>query len=106
MEIKSPRYLNPYTDYGFKRLFGMEGNRDLLIDFLNYDFDTYQESLLGYWESKGMIDTARDEGRVEGIEIGEQKKAMETAKKLKARGFSKEVIIEITGLSVEKIEEA
>ena len=70
------------------------------------EFDTYQESLLGYWESKGMIDTARDEGRIEGIEIGEQKKALETAKKLKARGFSKEEIIEITGLSAEKIEEA
>ena len=29
------RYLNPYTDYGFKRLFGEEANKDLLIDFLN-----------------------------------------------------------------------
>jgi len=29
------RYINPYTDFGFKRLFGEEANRDLLIDFLN-----------------------------------------------------------------------
>jgi predicted transposase/invertase (TIGR01784 family) len=29
------RYLNPYTDFGFKRLFGEEANKDLLIDFLN-----------------------------------------------------------------------
>jgi predicted transposase/invertase (TIGR01784 family) len=29
------KYLNPYTDFGFKRLFGEEGNKDLLIDFLN-----------------------------------------------------------------------
>ena len=29
------RYLNPYTDFGFKKLFGEEGNRDLLTDFLN-----------------------------------------------------------------------
>ncbi len=29
------RYINPYTDFGFKRLFGTEGNKDLLIDFLN-----------------------------------------------------------------------
>ncbi len=29
------KYLNPYTDFGFKKLFGEEGNRDLLIDFLN-----------------------------------------------------------------------
>ena len=29
------KYINPYTDFGFKRLFGTEGNKDLLIDFLN-----------------------------------------------------------------------
>ncbi len=29
------KYINPYTDFGFKKLFGEEGNKDLLIDFLN-----------------------------------------------------------------------
>jgi predicted transposase/invertase (TIGR01784 family) len=29
------RYVNPYTDFGFKKLFGEEANKDLLIDFLN-----------------------------------------------------------------------
>lgn len=29
------RYLNPYTDFGFKKLFGEEANKDLLADFLN-----------------------------------------------------------------------
>ncbi|MDR1729698.1 MAG: Rpn family recombination-promoting nuclease/putative transposase, partial [Prevotellaceae bacterium] len=29
------KYINPYTDFGFKRLFGSENNKDLLIDFLN-----------------------------------------------------------------------
>jgi len=29
------KYLNPFTDYGFKRLFGEEPNKDLLLDFLN-----------------------------------------------------------------------
>ena len=28
-------YINPYTDFGFKRLFGEEANKELLIDFLN-----------------------------------------------------------------------
>ena len=28
-------YINPFTDFGFKRLFGTEENKDLLIDFLN-----------------------------------------------------------------------
>ena len=29
------RYINPYTDFGFKKLFGTELNKDLLISFLN-----------------------------------------------------------------------
>ncbi len=29
------RYINPYTDFGFKKLFGEEASKDLLIDFLN-----------------------------------------------------------------------
>lgn len=31
----SGRYINPFTDFGFKKLFGTEVNKDLLIDFLN-----------------------------------------------------------------------
>jgi len=30
------RYINPYTDFGFKKLFGEEGSKNLLIDFLNH----------------------------------------------------------------------
>jgi len=29
------RFINPYTDFGFKKLFGEEANKDLLVDFLN-----------------------------------------------------------------------
>ncbi|MFN8256363.1 MAG: Rpn family recombination-promoting nuclease/putative transposase [Bacteroidales bacterium] len=29
------KFINPFTDYGFKRLFGEEPNKDLLLDFLN-----------------------------------------------------------------------
>ena len=29
------RFINPYSDYGFKLLFGREVSKDLLIDFLN-----------------------------------------------------------------------
>ena len=29
------KYVNPFTDFGFKKLFGSEPNKDLLIDFLN-----------------------------------------------------------------------
>ncbi|OAV65916.1 hypothetical protein Barb6XT_02200 [Bacteroidales bacterium Barb6XT] len=33
--LTSPKYLNPFTDFGFKKLFGSEANKDLLKDFLN-----------------------------------------------------------------------
>jgi predicted transposase/invertase (TIGR01784 family) len=32
---REPIFINPYTDFGFKRLFGEENSKDLLIDFLN-----------------------------------------------------------------------
>ncbi len=33
--LSGDRYINPLTDFGFKRLFGTEPNKNLLIDFLN-----------------------------------------------------------------------
>ena len=34
-----PRYINPYTDFGFKRLFGTEPNKAILMAFLNALFE-------------------------------------------------------------------
>ena len=36
------KYINPYTDFGFKKLFGTEMNKDLLISFLNALFMGHQ----------------------------------------------------------------
>ncbi len=44
MEESKEKYINPFTDYGFKRLFGEEPNKDLLLDFLN--------ELLGHEQGK------------------------------------------------------
>ena len=35
MKKEEEKYINPLTDFGFKKLFGTELNKDLLIDFLN-----------------------------------------------------------------------
>ena len=35
IDSKTTRYINPYTDFGFKKLFGTEMNKDLLMSFLN-----------------------------------------------------------------------
>lgn len=40
MEIAThERYVNPYTDFGFKKLFGTEPNKELLVSLLNALFD-------------------------------------------------------------------
>jgi len=33
--MDSGRYINPYTDYGFKYFFGSEPNKDLTLHFVN-----------------------------------------------------------------------
>ncbi|MBD2152896.1 Rpn family recombination-promoting nuclease/putative transposase [Pseudanabaena sp. FACHB-1277] len=33
--LSGDRYVNPFTSFGFKRLFGTESNKNILIDFLN-----------------------------------------------------------------------
>ncbi len=35
MQIKE-RYIDPFTDFGFKKLFGEEPNKELLVDFMNH----------------------------------------------------------------------
>jgi len=74
--------------------------------------EQYQKSLLTYWELKGVVDTARDEGlakgREEGEAIGVEKGRLEgiriTAQKLKQEGLSIEMISKVTGLTTDEIE--
>ena len=81
MTVKE-KYINPFTDFGFKKLFGTEPNKDLLIDFLNEvkiferlfetaeiakfspeEKEEYEESLKSYWDLKNVIDTSYDDGK-------------------------------------------
>ncbi|MFV0507407.1 MAG: PD-(D/E)XK nuclease family transposase, partial [Bacteroidales bacterium] len=49
------RYINPLTDYGFKKLFGTEVNKDLLIDFLNQILpEHHRVSNLSYLQNERM----------------------------------------------------
>ena len=53
-----------------------------------------------------MIEDGRAEGRAEGINIGEQNKAFEIARKLKQKGYTIVEITELTGLSPDDIASA
>ncbi len=48
MVDQGEKYINPLTDFGFKKLFGSEPNKDLLIDFLNQILPDRQISDLTY----------------------------------------------------------
>jgi len=79
----------------------------------------YEKNLLDYWTTRGVIDTARKEGRQEGREEGRQEgrqegiqegrqegelqKALEIARRLRAKGFSLKEIEEMTGLTQEQM---
>ena len=39
------RYVNFYTDFAFKKLFGTEANKDLLLSFLNSRFEGKEQFL-------------------------------------------------------------
>ena len=55
------RYINPLTDFGFKRLFGSEPNKDLLIDFLNQVLpERHRISDLTYANNEQAGDSALD----------------------------------------------
>ena len=80
------KYINPLTDFGFKKLFGEEVNIDLLDE----------NSLKYYRDIKNVVDTAYKEGEIKGM--------FKVAKKMKMKGFDTEAIIEFTGLTAEEIE--
>jgi predicted transposase/invertase (TIGR01784 family) len=55
------RYINPYTDFGFRKLFGEEANKNLLIDFLNAVLpDKYQVSDLEFRPAEQLPDNIVD----------------------------------------------
>ncbi len=61
-EIRQERYINPYTDFGFKKLFGSEMNKDLLISFLNALLNDRTEEItdVQYLKSEHLGESASD----------------------------------------------
>jgi predicted transposase/invertase (TIGR01784 family) len=62
MEEFTEKYINPFTDYGFKKLFGEEINKDLLLDFLNELLKEEQGQILDltYLKTEHLGETALD----------------------------------------------
>jgi predicted transposase/invertase (TIGR01784 family) len=59
--LSGDRYINPLTDFGFKRLFGTEPNKNLLIDFLNVILPTqHRVKDLTYRSTESLGNTPLD----------------------------------------------
>ncbi|KAK3582568.1 hypothetical protein CHS0354_024122 [Potamilus streckersoni] len=78
-----------------------------LANYTKQERAEYEESLKTYRDLKGVIDTAFDEGKLEGIKEGELKGKLEgkieIAKALKVNGISIEMIVKTTGLSEQEV---
>ena len=55
--------MNPYTDFGFKLLFGTEE----IARFSGAEMRDYEESLKNLRDLGNVLDTAKEEGRKEGL---------------------------------------
>jgi predicted transposase/invertase (TIGR01784 family) len=108
------RYINPFTDFGFKKIFGEELSDELFIKAFNIaemskftkeqTFE-YEASLKYYRDFKNSLDTSFNKGLAEGEKLGLKKGKLELAKGMKLKGISLDVILDITGLSKEEIED-
>ena len=84
------RYVNFYTDFAFKKLFGTEISKDELHD--------YRESQKDFWDLNSVLETAERKG--------DRKRQISTAKSLKAMGVLTDAqIAEATGLSEDEVRE-
>ena len=120
---RKEKYINPYTDFGFKKLFGTEMNKDLLISFLNALFHDEQvvkdvkylnsEKLgEGYGDRKAIFDVyCENEESVKiyrdlknSIETAVWKDKVRTAREMKADGVPTATIVKYTKLPIEEIE--
>lgn len=116
------KYINPFTDFGFKKLFGSEPylqNRPQALQervfqklfeaaeiakFTPDEKVKYEESLKYYRDLKNVVDTSFEEGKAEGKAEGKEERNVEIARQMKLEGEPIEKIIRFTGLSKSAIE--
>ena len=114
------KYINPYTDFGFRLLFGTAMNKELfeaaeIAKFNPKELGEYWESLKNFrdWYSvmstqlkKGHEEGLKEgieKGLKEGLEQGRKEECFKNAKKMKQAGIAFDVIAQVTGLSIGEI---
>ncbi len=90
------KYANPFTEIFKDEIFTQAFEYAEIAKYNAIEKREYEQSLKVYRDLKGVIDTAFDEGKMEG--------KRETAKILKENGASNELIAIATGLNIDEIE--
>ena len=106
------KYINPYTDFGFKKLF----EQAEIAKYNEVERRQYEESLKEYWDYTSTLDTAFNKGELKGLEKGRKEGLAqgreeglaqgisEVARNLKVMGVGIDNIIKATGLTAKEIE--
>ena len=89
---RQPTYLQTVV---FTRLF----KQAEIAGFTRTELREYEDSLKAYRDMKNSLDNAEEKGVVKG----ERNKAIEIATKMKAKGFSVDDIVQMTGLSADEV---
>ena len=102
VEIRE-RYIDPYTDFGFRRLF----DQAEIASFTPQERREYQESVKDYWDYYSTMTTAHQKGRAEGLSEGEAKgraeERLSNARSLLSNGVPMDVIVKSLGLAPDEI---
>ena len=89
------KYINPYTDFGFKKLF----EQAEIARFTPEEVMEYEESVKIYRDLKNSMNTSFNKGKAEGKE----EERLATAKKMKDLGLPMEIIAQVTGFTIDDI---
>ena len=98
------RFINPFTDVGFQNVVFRRLAEVAEVSALSKEERIkYDSALKRYRDTLNAITGAEQKGRTEGRAEGVRVKALETARRMKDKGFSVEDIAEITDLSTGEI---
>ena len=112
MSQSKSRYVNPLTDFGFRKIFGEEYDRIFeelaevveINDLTAGERRAYEESIKYYRDIKNVVDTSREEGWKEGREEASEQRALTIARRLLSAGVGVEQVAEFTGLALQRVE--
>ena len=116
---KQEKYINPYTDFGFQKLF----DQAEIARYSESERRQYEESRKDYWDYYSTVTTAEKKGRAEGLaegmekglaegmekglaegmEEGQQQEKVETVRRLQAMGLTVEQIAQGVELTIDEV---